>query len=507
MKKIIFCLLISNALSSDLDFVENHGKSFMYFSTLFRPTTPEMLTPGRGFVSRGEGDRHRFSITLATGTSTKSNEIASYFLPNGKGEMIAGELGSVAAKKEYADVVASYFNVLTSSLWQDGEPDALAKLNEYSFESALCFKPHQTFFGTALTYRYQLSCELDHGYWFEIVLPIVWVRNNLNFTEKIITYGGPDGSDPDTPSGYYANMTQAFAQNDWLFGTIAGPRSKGGFADIQVKLGYTYHDCELYHLASFIGVLISTSNTPTAEFLWEPIYGAQGQFAFMSSFNGGFKIWSNNCTNIFWEIDTCGIYYGANNQTRMLDLKDRPWSRYLWVYPFKNTTYPKQGINYTTQRVEVSQGLSRDLNTAFILNSGNFNFEFGYHVYAKEAERLRFLDECDNIFGVSNQVGVAGIIDYENDTFTKGITKDNATIRLYNQIANDKNYKPLSNEDFDLNSAACPAIFSNTFYFTVSNSWGSCYVNQLLFGASYEFVNDNAVINRWMIWLKWALQF
>lgn len=515
MKKVIACLVILTSYAKVLEFVENYGKSFQYFSTLFRPTTPEMLTPGRGFVSRDECDRHRFSATIATGTSTSADKIAAYFLPNGKQEILTGELGSMAVKEGRADVIASYFGVLTAPIWTVGEEGALEKLDAYTFESNLCFQPKQVFFATAFTYRYQLSCELDKGFWFEVVAPIVWVKNNLNFTEKVLVYGGPGGNDPQVPAGYFANMTQALAQTNWLFGQINGPRNKGGFADIQLKLGYTYLDCCDYHLASFMGVIIPTSNSPTAEFLWEPIYGDQKQWAFMSCFYGGFKIWSDYCRSIYWEIDTCGIYYLANNQTRMLDLKNRPWSRYLWMYPTTSTTYPQQGINFTTHRVEVNQGISRDLNTAFVLNQGRFNAEFGYHIYAKEAERLKFASTY------RSGPGVAAIIN-EEDAFANGITKDNATISLYNEIQNDKGFvydpstgmtvykeifRPLQQEDFDLRSAASPAIFSNTFYFTVSGIMGACALNELLLGASYEFASDVAVVDRWMIWFKWALQF
>ena len=510
MKKIFILLFaLLPMFSQVVDFTEVYGKSFLYFPTFFRPTTPEMLTPGRGFVHRGEGDRHRISTTLLTGTSTRPDKIAAYFLPNGKQEITAGELGSKSVKEGSANVIASYLGVLTSSLWGVGDSDAREKLDEYTFESRLCFQPKQVFFGAAITYRYQLSCDLDKGFWFEAVLPIVWVKNNLNFKEKVLVYGGPNGNDPDTPAGYYKNMTEALGQNKWLFGKISGPRNQGGVADIQLKLGYTYLDCLDYHLASFIGAIVPTSNSPQAEYLWEPIYGDQNQWAFMSSFNGGFKIWNRDCHSIFWEIDTCGIYYLANNQTRMLDLKNRPWSRYLWVYPTTTTEYPQQGINFTTQRVQVNQGISRDLNTAFILNQNNFNAELGYHVYAKEAERLKFVEICKT----PSIGGVAAIIDEETNTFINGATKDNATINLYNEISNDKNldgeniFKPITRDDFDLRSAACPAIFTNTFYFTVSNAWGDCAVNQLLFGALYEFSNGISAIDRWAIWLKWAIQF
>ena len=523
MTQLIACFLILsliiNSSAETLDFAENYGKSFIYFSTLFRPTSPEMLTPGRGFLSRDECDRHRLSVTFAYGSSTNSNKIAAYFLPNGKSKILTGELGSDAVKSGKADVIASYFNVFTADLWTDGQADALEYLDNYSFESSLCFKPKQKIFGTAITYRYQLSCELDKGFWFEIVLPYVWVQNNLNFTEKVLVYGGPTGKEPKTPVGSFENMTQALSQYNWLFGRIGGAKNKGGIADIQLKLGYTYLDCLDYHLASFLGIILPTSNVPRAEYLWEPIYGDQNQFAFMSSFSGGFKIWSNNCNTIYWEIDTCGIYYSSNYQTRMIDLKNRPWSRYLWVYPTKNTIYPQQGINFTTQRVEVNQGLSIDLNTAFVFNKNNFNAEFGYHVYAKEAEKLKFIQDYNS------GAGVAAII--KDDKFVNGLTKDNATINLYNEIQNDRAdtydkttgissykevFRPLTQDDFDLRSAACPAIFSNTFYFTIANSWGkndsgNCAINQLLLGVSYEFVKDVALIDRWMCWLKWAFQF
>lgn len=501
---LLVLLFVSAAIFCDVS-----SRSFFSVTPLFRPTMPEMVSVMHDKCGE-EYPRSKLDVVVLGSTSGASDDIAKYFLPNGKTSLTVSGLGTEAAKSETADIIANYFNILTAAKLTTSSEDTIDNLfSNYTFESKLTFKPTQKMFGTAIRYRRHLSDFTNKGFWFEAVFPIVRVKNDLGMKEEIIKSGGPTGSNPSVPTGFVGSMTDALKQDTWRFGKIDGARKKAGIADIYLRLGTDYVKEPSHHLATFMGVIIPTGNKPDAEYVFEPIVGNGGHLGLFFGASAGFRIWCQGDKSIYWRLDTSGSLLAENTQYRSFDLKNKPWSRYMWTYLNSSTTGTNPGINKFTDMMKVNPGASRDLNTAFVFDTGNLKAEVGYHFFSKQVEEVKFAT-CWN-----NAVAIAAITEpttgSNSQYIVSGKSRNNASIDKYARVPNDttaagaETYKELTQDDFNLESATHPATISNTIYFDCHYS--RCCKKYVKFGGAYEFASDNTSLSRWYAWLRLGFDF
>lgn len=492
---------------------EVSSKSFFSMPSLFRPSSPEMTAANRQQLVFDERDpRSGVSVTAFGGQSINNDQLAKYFLPHaGKGvksTIVAGEFGSDAATKGTLDVLANYFGVRTNAFPTSG--DAFDK-TQYKFQSSLTFKPKHKFYGATIAYHQHLSKYTDKGYWFEAVMPVVYVKNTLGMTEEVTTAGGT------VPSGFFGNMTDAFKQSDWNYGKIDGERSKIGVGDIQLKVGNVYAKEKHYYLNSYVGISIPAASKPTAEYVFEPNLGSNGHFGFISGGLASIRVWAKCEKTLHWICETAGTFLFDTSHMRSFDLLGRPWSRYMYVYlddvALATTGATKKlnpGINSFTLPAQVSAGSVRDLTTAFVYKQNGFHAEWGYHFYGRHAEELGLEGS------LGNSIAIAGIVDDAGDYNSEGgISRNHATINRYLEVKNDTKsdgsadgYKALTDGDLDLESAAHPAVISHTFYGSLGyHTQDTAHPLFMGIGASAELGSDNAGIDKVMLWGKLELSF
>lgn len=487
------------------------SKSYFSVTPLFRPTMPEMVTVMHDKIEE-EYPRNKIDVIFLGSVSGKECDIAKYFLPNKKTELVAAELGAQSAKDGTADIIANYFNVLTSTPLTTSSEDTINNLfSSYTFESRLKFKPKQKMFGAAFRYRRHLSEFTNKGYWVEFTIPFVYVKNDLGMTEEIIHSGGPNGNNPSVPTGFVGTMTAAFKQDTWRYGQINGAQKKKGIADIYARLGYDYVKEPTHHLATFFGIVIPTGDKPNGEFLFEPVVGNGGHLGIFFGASAGFRIWCKSNKSIYWRLDTNGSVLAENTQNRSFDLKNKPWSRYMWVYLNSTTTGTKAGINKFSEMVKVDPGASRDLNTAFVFDVDCLKVEFGYHFFAKEPEKVK-LGVCWN-----NGIAIAAITQptsgSNSEYIVSGKSRNNASINQYARVPNDMDangneiYKDLTDDDFDLESAAHPGTISNALYADFNYNFGSRKNKYVKAGGAYEFSSNNTSLTRWYAWFRFGVDF
>ena len=512
MKRFLLFIFLVLYLFSSAIYADNNdqlyitSKSFFSVKPIFRPTSPEMVSIKRDRVNVDEERKLSADLIFYGGQSFGEERLARYFLPYGKSEVAVGELGSNFVKQENVDVIANYFGILSYNLYKVGAPVGNT-LNNYTFESKLSFRPKQTFYGATLAFKQHVSKYPDKGFWYEIVVPFEHVKNDMHLKETIIKSGGPNGNDPKVPAGFVANMTQAFKQTSWLYGKIDGPQSKTGIADPYLRGGLVFVNDETHYLDSFMGISFPTGNVPTSEFVWEPLVGNGGHATAFFGTSAGFRVWSKCERSLFFEFDTAGTVYFDNHQTRSFDLKDKQWSRYMWVYLDKKSTTTSPGINTFTRRVNVSHGSIRDLNTAYIYKHGGLQLETGYHFFGRQSEQVRLVREWEK------GPAIASIINNNNDFIAGSVSRDNATIKEYLRIKNDsigdqETYRAIEESDLDLDSAAHPSVIAHTLYGTISYHCEIAkYPTYFGAGGSYEFSSNNDALERWMIWGRFGMYF
>lgn len=499
-------LFILSFISSIIHANNATSKTIFVVQPIFRPTSPEMISIRRERLRMtDEEKRYSFDVIPFGGKTMNEEDLAEYFLPFGKNEILSGELGSTAVKQNTVDAIANYFGILTSDLYKAGFP-VDGTLNNYTFESRLSFHPKQVFGGVTLCYKQHLSRHTDKGFWFDVVIPIEHITNDMGLKEEIIKKGGPDGDDPNVPQGFVGSMTQAFKQSAWKYGKINGKMDTIRIADLYFRLGYITVKEETHYLNSYLGFSIGSGNPVTSEFVFEPIVGQNQHNTFFSGISAGFRIWSSCEQSLYYELDTCGTLFFNNEQTRSFDLKDKSWSRYMWVYLDKNSTTTSPGINVFTKRVTVDAGTSRDFNSALVYKNRCFYGELGYHFYSRQAEEVQLVNPWQE------GPAIASIIK-NGDFIAGGASRNNATINEYLDIGNDtingvETYVEIKESDLNLESAAHPALISHNVYFSLAYHW-DCSINPKYagLGASYEFATNNAVTKRVMLWGRFGISF
>ena len=238
--------------------------------------------------------------------------------------------------------------------------------------------------------------------------------------------------------------------------------------------------------------------------------------------NMGFVIWGCPTQSVAMNLDTSSSFFFHNNQTRSFDLKNNEWSRYMFVYSNKLAPQTSDGINTFTKEVHVGHGFVRNINASVTYTHCNgLQLEGGYQFFSQSAESVEIQnnwktgpaiaalwDDRDGLFitGTNNQT-------------TAGKSRNNATIRAYEFIGNDRvpgadpdtydeGYHVIEVCDLDLQSAATPGFLTHTFYASVGRYWDHLYNPKFLgAGFSYEFADENAGMNRWMFWAKIGITF
>lgn len=460
-------------------------------------------------------------VVVFGGKSTKSREIAQYFLPPSVTDSCClrvaegnqNLIGSPAAVylDEQAgrpiDAEARNFNISTIA---------------HDFASNVCFKPKQEFFGVAFHMKGAASRDLDGltRTWYEVTFPIVRVKNSMHLDEHVLsTGGGADGLTGLDNSPHVSNMTEAFRQQNWKYGKIdnCANLSKTGIADMEFRFGWTPVNLECCRLDSYLGVLFPTGNKPKNHYVFEPIVGNNKHFGFTFGTSTQFIIWRKGCQQLKSLLDINNRFLFANYQYRTFDLIGKPWSRYQEVYQNRDQAIlaadlltPNRdnigtsGVNVFTQCAKVEPRFSIDMNGAWLYTydtcCGQFMTEFGFNFYARQAEQV--VPECCNF--------APAIKSFQGDgrtSFTRTIKDNTVCADVTPDGTTGITYAGLTVDDLDLYSAAHPAYISSTGYITAGYKWGEKCPNFVGLGVSYEGSHNNTALERWTVWAKYGVTF
>ncbi len=519
------CFLCVLALSGKISWASN---TFLTLPVPFLPSSIQRQTLTHDQLREYDVQPwHNFSVTLFGTQTNDSDKIARYFLPNEQTSIRVGELGSEMVNNHSVDVIANYFDILTGDRIETGQ--IFNTVNTWTFESNVSFCPKQTICGMGLLYHQHLSQHRDRGFWLELAMPIMAIRNDLHMCEWTMTPGGPNGDDPQTAPSFfvdkvnaYHNMTAAFKSSHFKYGKIdcnVYREFKIGVPHLEIGGGYTYFRRSAYHLSSYIGALIATGNTPDARYLFETVVGNNGKTGFFLGSQGGIKVWEHGTNFLTFDFESMWAVYLPNNQIRSIDLRGKPWGRYIWVYTGPCTTASmKPGINSMTKTVSVAHVSTLDLNLASVYNTEHFQCEFGFHTYVRSHEKVCLARS------VCGSPALAALW-YNNDDFilpaSQKASRSNATINSFRDVINDvKNfekqgpgtgndaYLPINNCQFDLDSATCPAITMGTIYAGIGYGWYNARCPVVIgIGGGYEFGDGNASVDRMHLWGKLSVAF
>src|SRR5579872_4697457 len=372
--------------------------SHTFFSNrpLFQIATPEYETLFRERLLCRKDDRGGVvqAVPFYSKSSNDSSRLATFFTPFCKSTLDVEE--QEPSFPNTTDLLAQYFNIATIN---------------GTFHSKIQFKPRHTEAGVGLSYKQALfTFKDDRDLWILFSGPITNVTNSMGFHEQVLDNGGGVQNqscgvnlrtDGDTVDLAVGNMTQAFRQQKWKYGKIdcRCKLSETALANLDIVLGYDLvkrgEEC---YFEGFFGLSIPTGNHVKSEYLFEPVVGFNHHFGFQVGSNLGLELWAGKKENqrLTFNMAMRGVYFVSNCQKRLVDLKYKPWSRYMWT--FKSILQAQQaantmdsclqtpGVDVFALDVHVHPYIQRTYNTALTYTNRKFQGEVGYNFFARSAE-------------------------------------------------------------------------------------------------------------------------
>lgn len=499
------------------------GRSFQaQQKQLFQSQSPEMNAGFRDdrLHAREDGRGIAFQLVLLGSKSDDNERMRRYFTPFGLTQLIVDEriLNPITSGLTQ-NVLSSHFNVFT----ENG-----------NFRSIIEFHPQQTVYGLGMHFRSDIwkDEENNRAIFFSASSPWLHVSNRFSIVENVVNDGG--GVDTAIP-GAVPNMIAAYRQPAWNYGKISdqcmnetdacvvNSLTQTGLADIELKLGIEWLERHPCHFESYLGVKIPTGNRAKGVYIFEPIVGNGGYVSVMFGTSGGARI---------WEKEECGYdlrleyaihseYLFSRQQVRSLDLKNKPYSRYIQLYAneqqaqlaasLQSQNLFTPGINLLTLPVKVTPGYLFDMNSAFVFTTHKgFQAEAGYNLYYRKSDNVKLA--CPFVPGpaIKHEAGAG---------YTNPIRDITGNFRLEDDQAGGPSLPDVSlpyyrsnmlqESDLDLASCAQPAIMTHTLYVSGGYRWDDReYPIFMNIGGSGEFSQaNNAALERWVLWGKFGLSF
>lgn len=514
MKKRILLLSLlgigSNAAAECCDNSNATSKTFFTVNQQYSLGRPEHLSLYRQerMVARKDGAWGCLQGVVFGGASTKSKDLARYFMPYNKCCIKIAESpaqtttagifdgGAATFKDDSYDILAHNFNITTE---------------EHNFQSTICFCPKQTYAGGAFNYRQSISDNEEKGLWFDITVPILHVKNCMGLSEVVTT------TDPSHPvAGSMENMKKAFNQSGWKYGKISPcALEKTGVADVDVRIGYESVREDMCRYEGFLGVVFPTGNHVTGKYVFEPIVGRGHHWGIIWGSGIGFDLWQNDHAMIQIAIDTYSNYLFEGSEVRSFDIVDKQWSRYINVFTDSNATTTTPGINTFTKCMKIKPRGQYQINTAFIFKYKNFDLEIGYNGLGRQSEEgclackwqegpaiagAHGFESGDEGTTLASSMNLANMNAWNYTLISQDV--DYSALNL-NFSANVPQYKVLKACDLNLNSALHPSTFAYTVYgalgYNCEEREYPCFAG---LGGSYQFSSDNTSMTRWSVWGK-----
>lgn len=501
-------------------------------------TTNTVVT---GVITAGQVVRNNTTANAITNASALQTATPGTFAPF--------DLSTVAAFAD-ADVVAGDFNLDTNRNtaivrpWNFGigyAPNVQfgATLAESAFVSTIAPELERSFWGIGATWK-QILSDKDTGFWLELSTALQGVKMNMNLNEEVLTeltanpYEEPTasqttwadswGADNGYATSDITTITQAFAQDAWLYGKIDGAQSVTRLADIEFKVGYQFI-CEDNVLTNgFLGLVIPTGNKATAEYMAEPIVGNGFHFGLMAG--GTYEIQLNSSERTRWSMraDSCYRYLFKNTQVRSFDTNNGNWSRYMYVWdnyaaeqlsevtpnaPTMRSYTP--GINVFTQEVNVTpQGQIR-FNQALVLEAGAFKVEAGWNTFIRQDELVTLVNEWqDNTVVYADASNNLYSLYNANRTIYNDAYQSSPVAATTPDAASLARYEAAAVQASDLNlsgSAASWSLMTNTPYLVAGYGFGEDHSSILSIGGSFEYSASNDYLSTWMLFGKFSFTF
>jgi hypothetical protein len=410
--------------------------------------------------------------------------------------------------------------------------------------------PEQRVFGVWIAYHQELDMMMP-GLYFKVNMPIVRVRNSLNAASGCgsgdcgirlsgVPTSGNDGMQaPESVQQYCLlnYLSGELSNNDptnrqaplTKMRIITGGKSSSGVADIDVVLGYNFRWEQASHVGINIGFTVPTSNKPTGDYLWEPIYGNNQHWAIGAGFDSAVTLWCDEGMSLDVLLSLDYRYLFRNDEVRAPHFKTNAqpvnagsgyttmnaWQLYAlggktsptWFGDDNPTPLPLFPLaNELARSFDVHPGGQFDLVAQLAFNWCGVTLDLGYELYIRGRERIHF-PGGDCIIDTLN-IAIADRRYRTTDPFNAAINTQNVPTNMLPDERANANGSPITTSSFDLNSMATPRQVTNKLYGGVGYAFITWeYPLMVGFYGSYEWASHNSALSQWAVGGKIGVTF
>ena len=325
------------------------------------------------------------------------------------------------------------------------------------FSSTLQFDPRIQNVNVDLDFYLGLD-EWVNGLYVRFYGPITHTRWDLDFCESVVATGtcdhpagyftpdkltrdkllddfssyicgaAPEATDPVTFSGSANFEIKGTTFQELKFAKMDKcTRTKTGFADLRMELGWNMVQHEDYHFGLNIQAAAPTGNKQKACFLFDTLVGNGNHWELGGGVTAHWTFWHSED-----EESNVGIYFDANvthlfkaRHQRTFDICGKPNSRYMLAAKMspviklnlegadtsKNTSGSASGVktpvaqfnneyapvaNISTLDTKVSVGAQADIVAMFNVSWRNFSWDIGYNFWGRGCEKISCPD-CNTL--------------------------------------------------------------------------------------------------------------
>ena len=415
MKKryLIIIPILLLTLTTSYSKTDKTGQSFMFTRPIYHNVASEQAL----WHNLVHSDKHlsRFQFVPMGQESIDSDSVKEYFLMSNKQELYV-TCDSIASGTGH-DVRAEWLGIDNSG---------------HNFSGKLSINPQQKQYGIVAEYQTDLSKFWPNSFlkyfWIGATVPIVYVSNNLNISQSDIQNEGTDG---------IADILEGFSRPALEYSKMDGQHSAKGIPEIKLKLGVKYMSKGGFQISAGTTFIAPTIASPANKYVFEPILGNTKHIGFGTTINFNVPLSAeSNSFEVSWFLDAENNYFFKKESYRVLDLKDKPWSRYLLVRKEgESKTIP--AANILNIKLKVKPHDYSNLATGFRLKGESFEGEIAYGLWAHPSEKLELKDSF------STKYGIAGT----------GTNSASAST-IATLAANDSTFTTISESDLSLTSAA-----------------------------------------------------
>jgi len=391
--------------------------------------------------------------------------LAGYFLLNCQSSItIAGNDSGAALTR---DVCAEYLRLPST------------------FNGILSLTPYERQTGTLVTYNHNLGHIIKwlERVWFTVSFPIISCKRALNPSQRILTNPGPIND--NAPS----DLLSAFNQPSFRYGRMTTHvLSKAGLSEINIGFGTTFAAKNDFLLWYQTTLDIQTFKRADPTFLFSPVVGPNGHFAWSNEVAIGFPLQpEDSCYHVRLIMNLASHFYFPKNQIRVFDLHHKPWSRYLLLRNQRDRSLVVPAISVLSQCVRVHPHCAGELAISLAGAYEGYTIEAGYFLWARNQERLTFLRQgCSPTRPLVTDFGIADI------TPESTCSASNSTI--FQPGTPDTTFVTLFQNDINLHSGATPGALSQGVHIELGYR-GTCAYAAL--GSWIEQPHTNTALKTW----------